>query len=116
MVIIQSKSDIAWDWMNDETLRPGTNIPDGQRPQARRDRGVDVPVPDRAVQGVLFSDNAAGNRNGPIEHAVTIKAYNSATAHYCSWGGNTTGWQFNNTNGGNFDYVARVCGQVETDE
>jgi len=116
IVIVQDKSELAWDWMNKEENRPNTNRPHGQRPQARLDRGVDVAVPNRTVQGVLFSDNNAGNRNGPIEHAVTIKAYNSATAHYCSWGGNVTGWSFNNTNGGNFDYVDRVCRQVENNE
>jgi len=114
--ILASKRAIADRWMNNEALRPGTNIPDGQRPQARRDRGVNVPVPNRTVRGILFSDDANSDRVGPIEDAVAIKAYNSANPHYCSWGGNAAGWRFNNTNGSGFDYVDRVCQEVENDE
>lgn len=113
LAILRQKRDIAWDWMNEQANRPGSNRPHGQRPQALLDRGVDVPVPDRTVRGVLFSDDVNGGRDGVIEHAVTMKAYNSATAHYCSWGGNAAGWVFNNTNGGGFDYVDRVCSEVE---
>lgn len=71
--------------MNKQSIRPSTNIPDGQRPQTRIDRGVDVPVPDRNARGILFSDNANADRVGPIEDAVTIKSYNSASNHYCFW-------------------------------
>ena len=116
MPILAAKRAIADRWMNNAAPRnPPNPRPDGQRPQARFDRGVDVPVPDRTVRGVLFSDNAA-NRDGVIEDAVTIKAYNGAAAHYCSWGGNAAGWGFNNTNNLGFDYVDRVCQEVENDD
>ena len=99
--------------MNKVAHRPGTNRPHGQRPQARRDTGRNVPVPDRRVEGVLFSDVASSSRDGVIEDAVTIKAYNSADAHYCYWGGVSAGWRFNNTNARGTDYVAEVCKQVD---
>ena len=113
LTILRNKQVIAWDWMNEEKNRPGTNRPHGQRPQARLDSGHNVPVPDHTVEGVLFSDDANSDRDGVIEDAVTIKAYNSAGTHYCFWSEISAGWRFNNTNAGGVDYVARVCREVE---
>lgn len=105
--IIDGKSG-AWDWMNDPQNRPGTSFPHGQRPQAKNwNNGVDVPVDIRVVEGVRFEDGT----DKIIEDAATIKMYNGASVMYCSWGG--TGWAFNNTNPSNFDYVGRVCKEVE---
>ncbi len=113
LTILRNKQVIAWEWMNEEENRPGTNLPHGQRPQARLDSGHNVPVPDHTVEGVLFSDDVNSDRNGVIEDAVTIKAYNSAGTHYCFWSRINAGWMFNNTNTGGVDYVARVCREVE---
>jgi hypothetical protein len=112
LAILRQKRTIAWDWMNNTTWRPGTTRPDGQRPQSILDAGYPVPVPDRAVGKVVFSDSRPPDEPGRIEDAVTMKAYNSATVHYCFWGGISQGWRFNNTNGFNFDYVSRVCSEV----
>lgn len=114
LVIIRHKQDAAydgsWDYMNGTMAhrdKPGE--PRGQRPQAKKaNNNVDVPVPDETVRSVTFKDGTART----IEAAVTMKAYNGAVRHYCGWDNATRTWKFSRTNG-DFNYVDRVCQEVE---
>ena len=114
LVIIRHKQDAvydgSWDYMNGTMAhrdKPGE--PRGQRPQAKKaNNNVDVPVPDETVGSVAFKDGTART----IEAAVTMKAYNGAISHYCGWDNATRTWKFSRTNG-TFNYVDRVCQEVE---
>lgn len=88
----------AFKWMRSET-RQSNGSYEGQRPQAREQRGQDVPVPNETVRSVTFTDNAG---SPPIEDAVNIKLYNGASnGNYCSWDGSANNgqgvWKFNRT-------------------
>jgi hypothetical protein len=57
---------------------------------------------------VTFGDNQG--EESP-EDGVAIKAYNGATAHWCSWRGPSIHeWQFND---GPNNYVEAVCNQID---
>jgi hypothetical protein len=113
----------ATTWMT--SLAPGRvnrARPFGQRPQAQIDAGGGQYVhnPDRVVGGapVAVPTDTTGNctfadgTSHLIEDAVTMKIYNSASRHYVGW--NTgQGWVFVRTNPRGFNYVARVCAEVE---
>jgi hypothetical protein len=89
--------------------REKANQPRGQRPQAKlANNDVDVPVPDETVRLVSFRDGTART----IEAAATIKAYNGAGRHYVGWDNAAGAWKFVRSNG-NFNYVDRVCQEVE---
>jgi hypothetical protein len=108
-----------------QSLRPRTR-PIGQRPQSQIDQGggqydpvqqvvnggAPIPVPDEQQGLCLFSDTGAH----PIEDAVTMKIYNSAPRHYVSWSNErivAQRWVFNRVNRRNFNYIARVCAEIE---
>ena len=108
--ILEGKIQIAETFMNDPSIRPGTNppLPNGQRPQTIRHTGHNVPVPSRPQGLVMFGDIQGEERP---EDAVAIKAYNGAESHWCSWRGPSVhAWQFNY---GQNNYVAEVCSQRE---
>lgn len=118
-------------WMR--SLGPGRsgNRPIGQRPQSQIDAGggqyvrdpngdgrfddatviggAPIRVPDEVVARCGFIDGTARE----IEDAVTIKQYNSATRHYAYWDSTGGAWGFVRTNSSGFNYVARVCTEVE---
>ena len=48
-----------------------------------------------------------------FEDAVTLKAYNSATTNFIYFHNASGTWRFSTTNGGGFNYVERVCLEVE---
>ena len=118
LAIIRSKQDAAydgtWDYMNGTMPhREKAGQPRGQRPQAKKsNNGVDVPVLDsgqiHTVRGVRFEDGSPKT----IEAAVSMKAYNGAKRHYCAWDNVTKTWKFVPTNG-KFNYVDRVCQEIE---
>jgi hypothetical protein len=70
-------------------------------------------VPDETVGGVTFSDNT----DRIIEHAVAIKRYNGASGpgngEYIEWVDELNLWRFNRVNSLGFNYVERVCLEVE---
>jgi hypothetical protein len=118
-------------WM--QSLAPGRTrtLPVGQRPQSQVEGGggryvldpngdgrfddatviggAEIRVPDEIVGNCAFVDGTAHR----IEDAVTIKAYNSASRHYVYWDSTNRAWGFVRTNVRNFNYVARVCAEVE---
>jgi hypothetical protein len=114
LIIVRHKQDAAydgtWDYMNG--TMPHQKVagqPRGQRPQAKKaSNNVDVPVPDETVRSVTFKDGTGRT----IEAAVAIKAYNGAVRHYCGWNNANKNWEFFRTNG-MFNYVERVCQEVE---
>lgn len=112
LAIQADKIQIAETFMNDQTPRTGPgSMPNGQRPQTTFHTGQNVPVPSRDQANVTFSDNQGEKRP---EDAVAIKAYNGASAHWCSWRGPAVHeWQWNY---GQNNYVERVCEQVEEEE
>jgi hypothetical protein len=107
--IMATKIQIAENFMNDSTPRNGPgSMPNGQRPQTTFHTGQSVAVPSRVQGHVTFGD-AQGNKRP--EDAVAIKAYNGASAHWCSWRGPAVHeWQFNY---GQNNYVEQVGNQVE---
>ncbi|MGJ8634820.1 MAG: hypothetical protein ACSHX7_12960 [Luteolibacter sp.] len=109
LAILAGKIQIAETFMNDQTPRNGPgSIPNGQRPQTTFHTGQNVPVPSRDQDNVTFGDNQGERRP---EDAVAIKAYNGASAHWCSWRGPAVHeWQWNY---GQNNYVERVCEQIE---
>jgi hypothetical protein len=109
LVILAGKIQIAETFMNDQSPRSPTNpMPNGQRPQTTYHTGSNVPVPSRVQGAVTFGDNQG---EPPPEDAVAIKAYNGATAHWCSWQGPSVHeWQFNY---GQNNYVQAVCNQID---
>ncbi|MFC7337452.1 hypothetical protein ACFQY0_09720 [Haloferula chungangensis] len=112
LAILADKIQIAETFMNDPTPRSGPgSMPNGQRPQTTFHTGQNVPVPSRDQANVTFGDNQGERRP---EDAVAIKAYNGASAHWCSWRGPAVHeWQWNY---GQNNYVERVCEQVEEEE
>ena len=112
LAILAQKIQLAETFMNDSNPRSETNpMPNGQRPQTAHHTGQNVPVPSRQQANVTFGDNEGEKRP---EDAVAIKAYNGATAHWCSWRGPAVHeWQWNY---GQNNYVQRVCEQVEDEE
>ena len=134
MAKLASARAVAQEWMND--LGPGASgrLPFGQRPQAlveagggRYEPGLKgdgtfpnakivggqpnlVPVmPVEIVKMCTFADGTQRT----IEDAVTMKAYNSATRHYVFWNNTSKQWAFDRTNAKGFNYVERVCAEVE---
>lgn len=107
LVILADKIQIADTFMNDQAPRSASNpMPNGQRPQTIYHTGANVPVPSRTQAGVTFGDNQGEEKP---EDAVAIKAYNGATAHWCSWQGpSNNSWQWNY---GQNNYVVKVCEQ-----
>lgn len=75
--------------------------------QARQDTGHDAPVPTETVGNVTFQD--ATNR--VIEDADNIRLYNGG--HYIQWDHAATQWTFDRTNKFGFNYVDRVCTEVQ---
>lgn len=110
-------------WMT--ALQPNARglRPVGQRPQSQIDAGggvyvpsvpvvnggTPVPVPDETTNGCVFRDGTPRQ----IEDAVTMKAYNSASRHYVGWDSNSSAWVFIRTNTQGFNYVERVCAEVQ---
>jgi len=87
---------------------PSNPMPNGQRPQTTYHSGNNVPVRSRVQASVTFGDNQG--EESP-EDGVAIKAYNGATAHWCSWRGPSIHeWQFND---GPNNYVEAVCNQID---
>ena len=109
LVILAEKIQIAETFMNDPNPRSPTNpMPNGQRPQTTYHSGNNVPVRSRVQASVTFGDNQG--EESP-EDGVAIKAYNGATAHWCSWRGPSIHeWQFND---GPNNYVEAVCNQID---
>jgi hypothetical protein len=112
IVIIKDKRDRryagAWDYLNGTMRhRKEPAYPRGLRLQARQDTGHNVAVPTETVQNVTFQD--ATNR--VIEDADNIRLYNGG--HYISWDHSTTQWTFERTNSFGFNYVDRVCAEVQ---
>jgi hypothetical protein len=110
--IIRSKRDAAyygaWDYMNGTMKQEGSRtIPRGRRLQAKQDMGHDVGVPDHTVRSVTFKDGT----EKPIEDAETIRLYNGG--HYLTWDRSAHVWKFMTTNKYGFNYVDRVCQEVE---
>lgn len=109
LAILAGKLQIAQNFMNDSTPGSGSNPrPKGQRPQTSFDTGQNVSVPSRLQGQITFGDNQ-GQRSP--EDAIAIKAYNGASAHWCSWRGPTAHvWQFNY---GQNNYVEEVSNEIE---
>lgn len=82
MAILAGKIQIAETFMNDQSPRSPVNpMPNGQRPQTAHHTGQNVPVLPPEQSGIIFGDNEGEKR---LEDAVAIKAYNGASAHWCS--------------------------------
>ncbi len=91
-------------WMN--APLGALNKPEGgQRVQSLTDLGYILPVPDETVGGVTFKDGTSK----PIEDAVAIKIFNSASTHYCYWSRTSKAWGFSRLNAQGFNYVERIC-------
>jgi hypothetical protein len=131
---------VIWNWQHnvDEGLRELSDINQEARGWMQRQRNAATqPLPTHTVRAVLFSDGTARI----MEDAVAMKRYNGAAlrpqpdsysdpagtggfsytnvvpkrGHYCYWDGALSKWhlsRFNNYKGG-FNYVDRVCIEVE---
>ena len=112
LVILLGKIQIAEQFMNSVEPKGPTNpIPNGQRPQTVHFTVNNVPVPARIQHNITFSDSSLDRRP---EDAVAIKAYNGASAHWCSFTATPPyEWQWNT---GPNNYVEEVCRQVEEED
>lgn len=74
------------------------------------DEGFSIPVPVKTYGSISFSENTAYI----IEHAVALKRYNGASGgNFCAWDNANSQWKFNETNNLGFNYVARICNEVQ---
>jgi hypothetical protein len=101
---INQAISIANFWMNAPLGSP-SKPEGGQRVQSFTDLGYTLPVTDELVGGITFKDGTSK----PIEDAVAIKIFNSASTHYCYWSRISKVWGFSRLNARGENYVAKVC-------
>lgn len=112
ITIIRDKRDRvyagAWDYLNGAMKEKGSRtIFRGRRRQALQDTGGNVPVPTHSVRGVAFQEGTSR----VIEDAENIRLYNGG--HYVLWDRAAKQWSFSKTNKFGFNYVDRVCQEIE---
>lgn len=74
------------------------------------DEGFSIPVPTITYNNVTFAENTIYI----IEHAVALKRYNGASGgNFCAWDNANHCWKFNETNSLGFNYVSRICYEVQ---
>ncbi|MDR1190345.1 MAG: hypothetical protein LBK60_01600 [Verrucomicrobiales bacterium] len=97
-----------------------------------RGESAEITATEKMDEGVTFAENT----NRTMNHAVAMKLYNGASRvsngfvdtagpapgfilnpqgsdHYCFWKNSANGWALSRFNALKFNYVRRVCSEVE---